>query len=185
PQARRPGAARPREETAPGTATVKRGPMSEVWTIKRLLEWTTQFLSKKGVERAGVDADLLLAHALGWSRTDLRIRFDDEAPEEARQRYRDLVKQRAEGCPVAYLVGRKEFYLLDFEVSPAVLIPRVDTEWILTEFFKLAKGVPQPRVLDVGTGSGCLAVTLARRLPAAPGTAGAPPPHAPPPPPPP
>ena len=58
------------------------------------------------------------------SRTELRIRFAEEAPEEARQRYRELVKQRAEGCPVAYLVGRKEFYLLDFEVSPAVLIPR-------------------------------------------------------------
>lgn len=138
--------------------------MSEVWTIRRLLEWTTQFLSKKGVEKAGLDADLLLAHALNLSRTELRIRFEEEAPEDARQRYRDLVKQRAEGCPVAYLIGRKEFYLLDFEVSPAVLIPRDDTEWILTEFFKLAKKGTQPRVLDVGTGSGCLAITVAKRL---------------------
>ena len=101
------------------------------------------------------------------SRTELRIRFAEEASEEGRQRYRELVKQRAEGCPVAYLVGRKEFYLLDFEVSPAVLIPRDDTEWMLTEFFERVKQAPQPRVLDVGTGSGCLAVTIARRLPAA------------------
>src|SRR5207248_1415963 len=97
--------------------------MSDVWTIKRLLEWTTQFLAKKGVEKAGLDADLLLAHALGCSRTQLRIRFEEEAPEEARQRYRDLVRQRSEGCPVAYLVGRKEFYLLDFILSNPPYIP--------------------------------------------------------------
>src|SRR4051794_33415988 len=138
--------------------------MAEVWTIKRLLDWTTQFLDKKGVPKAWLDADLLLAHALGWKRIDLRTRYDEEAPEEGRQKYRDLVKQRAEGCPVAYLIGRKEFYLLDFEVTPAVLIPRDDTEWILTEFFKLARGQETPRVLDVGTGSGCLAVSVAKKI---------------------
>jgi release factor glutamine methyltransferase len=138
--------------------------MAEVWTIKRLLEWTTQFLSKKGIEKAWLDADLLLAHALGWKRTELRMRYDEEAPEAGRERFRELVRRRAEGCPVAYLIRRKEFFLLDFEVSPAVLIPRDDTEWLLTEFFRLAKGMPSPRVLDVGTGSGCLAVAVAQRM---------------------
>jgi release factor glutamine methyltransferase len=138
--------------------------MSEVWTIRRLLEWTSQFLTKKGVEKAWLDADLLLAHALGWKRTELRMRFEEEAPEAARERFRELVRQRAEGCPVAYLIGRKEFFLLEFEVTPAVLIPRDDTEWVLTEFFRLAKGMSQPRVLDVGTGSGCLAIGVAHRI---------------------
>lgn len=137
--------------------------MSEVWTVKRLLEWTTQFLTKKGVEKAWLDADLLLAHALGWKRTDLRTRFEEETPEAARQRYRDLVKQRSEGCPVAYLIGKKEFFLLEFDVSPAVLIPRPDTEWLVTEFLRLAKPFDGPRVLDIGTGSGCLAVAAARQ----------------------
>jgi release factor glutamine methyltransferase len=137
--------------------------MSDVWTVKRLLEWTTQFLTAKGIEKAWLDADLLLAHALGWKRTELRTRYDEEAPSEARQRYRELVKQRSEGCPVAYLIGRKEFFLLDFEVSPAVLIPRPDSEWIVTEFLRLARQVQEPRVLDIGTGSGCLAIAAARQ----------------------
>jgi release factor glutamine methyltransferase len=141
--------------------------MSDVWTVKRLLEWTTQFLTGKGIEKAWLDADLLLAHALGWKRTELRTRYGEEAPTEARQRYRELVKQRSEGCPVAYLIGRKEFFLLDFEVSPAVLIPRPDSEWLVTEFLRLAKAMQEPRVLDIGTGSGCLAIAAARQHPTA------------------
>ena len=134
--------------------------MSEVWTVKKLREWTAQFLAKKGIEKAGLDADLLLAHALGWKRIELLTRFDEEAPEEARNRYRELVKERAEGCPVAYLTGRKEFYLLELEVSRAVLIPRPETEEIVAECLRLAKGIESPAILDVGTGSGCLVLAI-------------------------
>jgi release factor glutamine methyltransferase len=133
------------------------------WTVQRLRDWTTQFLSKKGIDKPEVEAQILLAHALGWKRLDLFMRQDEEPPEDARQRFRDLVRQRAEGCPTAYLVGRKEFFSLEFEVSPAVLIPRDDTEWILTEFLCLAKEKTEPEVLDVGTGSGCLAIAVAKR----------------------
>src|SRR5439155_22578323 len=118
----------------------------EPWTVRRLRDWTTQFLSKKGIEKPEVEAQILLAHALGWKRLDLFMRQDEEPPEDARQRFRDLVRRRAEGCPTAYLVGRKEFFSLEFEVSPAVLIPRDDTEWILTEFLRLAKERTDPAV---------------------------------------
>src|SRR5262249_34585749 len=128
------------------------------WTVQRLRDWTTQFLGKKGIEKPEVEAQILLAHALSWKRLDLFMRQDEEPPEDARQRFRDLVRQRAEGCPTAYLVGRKEFFSLEFEVSPAVLIPRDDTEWILTEFLRLAKEKTEPTVLDVGTDLGGLAV---------------------------
>jgi release factor glutamine methyltransferase len=132
------------------------------WTIGRLLDWTTKFLGQKGSESPRLDTEVLLAHALGCKRIDLYTRHTEEAPEQARQKFRELVRQRVEGCPVAYLVGRKEFFSLKFEVNRAVLIPRPDTECVVDECLRLAKGVAEPRILDIGTGSGCLAVAVAR-----------------------
>jgi release factor glutamine methyltransferase len=133
------------------------------WTVARLREWTTQHLKKKGVESAAREAELLLAHAMDCPRIQLFTRYDEEPSVDQRQRYRELVQQRLQGVPVAYLLGRKEFFSLDFEVNPAVLIPRPDTEWLVTECLALAKGLAEPAVLDVGTGSGCLAVAVARQ----------------------
>jgi release factor glutamine methyltransferase len=132
------------------------------WTIGRLLDWTMKFLGQKGAESPRLDTEVLLAHALGCKRIDLYARHAEEAPEQARQKFRELVRQRVEGCPVAYLVGRKEFFSLEFEVNRAVLIPRPDTECVVDECLRLAKGVQEPLILDVGTGSGCLAVAVAR-----------------------
>src|SRR5207253_16245 len=78
-----------------------------------------------------------------------------------------LVRRRSEGCPVAYLVGRKEFYSLSFEVNPSVLIPRPATETLVMECLKLTREIPAPRVLDVGTGSGNIAIAVAARHPGA------------------
>jgi release factor glutamine methyltransferase len=133
------------------------------WTIGSLLNWTAGFLAQKGAEFPRLDAEVLLAHALGCKRIDLYgLRFSEPASEEERRRYRDLVRRRLEGCPVAYLVGRKEFFSLEFEVSPAVMIPRPDTELVVTECLDRARGLAGPRVLDLGTGSGCLAVAVAK-----------------------
>jgi release factor glutamine methyltransferase len=133
------------------------------WTIKRLLEWTANFLQQKGVESARLETELLLAHALGCTRMQLYTRYDEEPGEGERKKFKELVQQRTRGRPVAHLLGRKEFFSLDFEVGPAVLVPRADSEWLVTECLRLARGTPDPLVLDVGTGSGCLAVAVAHR----------------------
>jgi release factor glutamine methyltransferase len=132
------------------------------WTVGTLLNWTAKFLLEKGCESPRVDAELLLAHALGCKRIDLYgLRHAEPAVDEVRQRYRELIRKRIEGCPVAYLVGKKEFFSLEFEVTPAVLIPRPDTELAALECLALAKSLPEPRIVDIGTGSGNLAVALA------------------------
>src|SRR5687767_8799183 len=94
------------------------------WTIGALLDWTAGYLAGKGNESARLEAQLLLAHALGCSRTALYTRFDEEPPEEQRSRFKELVKARLNGQPVAHLLGRKEFFSLEFEVGPDVLVPR-------------------------------------------------------------
>ncbi len=139
----------------------------QTWTLGALLEWTAKHLAQKGVEFPRLDAEVLLAHAVGCKRIDLYgIKFGDTATPEVRQRYRELIQKRVEGCPVAYLVGKKEFFGLQFDVSPAVLIPRPDSEHVVMECVGLAKEMAAPRVVDVGVGSGNLAVTIAKQLPA-------------------
>jgi len=136
---------------------------SEQWTVTRLLDWTAQYLSQKGMEFPRLDAEVLLAHCLGWKRIDLYARYDQIPSEEIRKQFKSLIGRRLEGCPVAYLVGRKEFFGLALEVSPAVLIPRPESEYVVIEFLRLAKEVPEPRVLDIGTGSGNLAIGVAHQ----------------------
>ncbi len=139
------------------------GGAERVWTVGELLGWTEQFFADKGVESPRLEAQILLAHALGCERIHLYTRFEEPAPEDARTKFRELVRRRAEGCPVAYLVGRKEFYRLPFEVTPDVLIPRPATESLVLTALELAKPLPAPHVLDIGTGSGCIAVSIAHQ----------------------
>jgi release factor glutamine methyltransferase len=143
----------------------------EAWTIGRLLNWTTDFLRQKGAESPRLDAEVLLAHVRGCKRIELYTAFEEPASDELRQRFRELVKERAAGKPVAYLVGQREFFSLPFEVTPDVLIPRPETELLVVRALDIAKQLPLTdrqdgiQIADVGTGSGILAVTLAKRLP--------------------
>jgi release factor glutamine methyltransferase len=139
----------------------------EQWTVRRILEWTTAHLSKHGSESPRLDAEILLAHSRNCKRIELYTRFDEVLSEEQRVIMRELVQRRAKSEPVAYLVGHREFYGLPFRVTADVLIPRPDTETLVMELLALAKPMKSPRVLDVGTGSGCIAVTIATHLPAA------------------
>jgi release factor glutamine methyltransferase len=136
---------------------------SETWTVRRLLEWTEDFLRKKGFDSARLEAQILLAHALGCKKIDLYVRHEEEPPEDRRSAFREMIKKRAEGMPVAYLVGHREFYSLEFAVTPAVLIPRPETETLVMEAVRRLRPLESPRVLDIGTGSGAIAVALAKQ----------------------
>ena len=140
---------------------------TDSWTIGRLLKWTTDFLKQRGAESPRLDAEVLLAAAKGCERIALYTSFEDEADEALRTRFRALVKRRAEGTPVAYLVGKKEFFSLTFEVTPDVLIPRPETELLVMELLDRAKefGGGEPlRIADLGTGSGIIAICAAKHL---------------------
>jgi len=132
-----------------------------------LLDWTAQYLAKKGCEYARLDAEVLLAHVLGCPRIGLYTRHADPASPEARDRYRELIRRRIEGCPVAYLVGYKEFFSLRLTVSPAVLIPRPESEFVVMEALRLAKTMKAPSAIDIGTGSGNIAIAFAHEHPGA------------------
>ena len=108
-------------------------PEAESWTIGRLLTWTTDYLKRSGAESPRLDAEVLLAHARGCKRIELYTAFEEPAGESLRTAFRELVKRRADGTPVAYLVGRREFYSLSFRVTPDVLIPRPETEFVVVE----------------------------------------------------
>ena len=135
----------------------------QTWTIRALLAWTTDFLKSKGNDEAKREAELLLAHVLGCKRVELLMRFEEQPTDAERAKFRELITRRVAGWPVAYLVGVRDFYLLSFEVEPAVLVPRPDTEALVLEALKRLKPLPAPDVLDVGTGSGCIAVSLAHQ----------------------
>jgi len=137
------------------------------WTIGRLLNWTTDFLTDKGIESPRLEAEVLLAHARNCQRIELYAAFEEPADDDLRERFRALVKERAAGKPVAYLVGQREFYSLPFHVTPDVLIPRPETEQLVLRALDIAKGIDADplRLADIGTGSGVVAVCLAKYLP--------------------
>lgn len=137
------------------------------WTVARLLEWTTGHFSSKGIESARLEAEVLLSAALGVRRIDLYVRHDQMVDEAGRGRFREMVRKRQDGAPTAHIVGKKEFYSLDFAVTGATLIPRPDTELLVDEAIKIAKGQPELLIADIGTGSGCVALAIASRLPKA------------------
>lgn len=150
---------------------------TEAWTVGRLLTWTTDYLKQHGSESPRLDAELLLAEAQGCSRIALYTVFGEEPTEAQRTAFRALVKRRAEGTPVAYLLGRREFYSLSFRVSSDVLIPRPETEFVVVGLLDLVKQRAKERgeaaareelaIADVGTGSGILAVCAAKYVPTA------------------
>jgi len=132
------------------------------WTVLTLLNWTKQYLAREQVDQPRLAAEVLLAHALGCDRIDLYTRFDYEPTVPQRDRFRGLVRRAADHEPVAYLVGSKEFYSLALKVTPAVMIPRPETEIIVSEALGHLAGLGRPGFAwDVCTGSGCVAVAVA------------------------
>lgn len=144
--------------------------MSESWTLLKTLQWTVGYFKEKAIPQPRVDAEVLLAHVLGLERILLYAQFERPLTDEERDRYRDLVRRRAQGRePVQYLTGQQEFWSLSFRVEPGVLIPRGDTEILVEEALAQAKrlkaaGRSALRIADVGTGTGCVAIALAHDL---------------------
>ncbi|EMI18747.1 Protein-(glutamine-N5) methyltransferase, release factor-specific [Rhodopirellula maiorica SM1] len=140
----------------------------EPWTVLRLLEWTTNFFKSRGSESPRLDAEVLLAHARDCARIELYTAFSEVPSEEQRVAFREMIRRRGEGTPVAQLVGYREFYSLRFRVDENVLIPRPETEHLVIEALDVAKAMnisDRPiRIADVGTGSGAIAITLAKNI---------------------
>ncbi|MGB4600000.1 MAG: peptide chain release factor N(5)-glutamine methyltransferase [Trichlorobacter sp.] len=137
----------------------------DTWTTLKVLTWTTGYLADKGVENARREAEWLLCEATGLDRVGLYLNFDKPLSDDELSGYRALVARRGKREPLQHILGSQEFDGLSFEVSPAVLIPRHDTETLLEQAVLC---VPQARyILDIGTGSGCIAIALAKRLPEA------------------
>ncbi len=136
--------------------------MSETWTLLRLLRWMTDYFTDKGIDTPRLDAELLLAHTLELDRVGLYLNYDRPLTAPELDVIRPLVKRRGGREPLQYVIGQTEFWSLEFAVSPAVLIPRADTEILVEEALTHAGETGQ--LLDVGTGSGAILISLATEL---------------------
>lgn len=144
------------------------------WTVGRLLSWTSDHLAGVEVDSPRLSSEILLAHAMACKRIDLYCRFDEVPGESVLAGFRELVRRAVKHTPIAYLVGRKEFYSLSFEVNGDVLIPRPETETLVERAIHVCNGCDggSVEVLDVGTGSGCIIIALLDQSPNTRGTAG-------------
>ena len=134
--------------------------MSEIWTIRDILLWSSNFLKEKNFETARLDSELLMCHALSCSRIDLYCNYDKPVNNGEKADIRNYLRRRSGGEPVAYIIGTKEFYGRSFKVSPSVLIPRPETEHLIEASIDISKEHEINAILDIGTGSGAIAVTL-------------------------
>jgi release factor glutamine methyltransferase len=151
--------------------------MPEIWTILAAVEWTAEYFKRHQIETARLDAELLLAHVLGVERPQLYINFDQPLQQQEKDAFKRLIKRRAKREPIAYITGRKEFWSLDFKVNPNVLIPRPETELLVEIAVDLWKRKPsnsfqshrnykaRGTVVDIGTGCGNIAISLAKEMP--------------------
>lgn len=140
--------------------------MTEPWTIQKLLNWITDYLTQKKVDSARLSAELLLSDVLGMKRIELYMHFDKAVEQAKLDTLRGLVKRAGENEPIGYLVGRTEFYSLELAVCPDCLIPRPETELLVEraiEFLRTRTG--NQHILDLCTGCGCIAIAIAKNFP--------------------
>jgi len=134
------------------------------WTIREILNWTRGYFKNAGIPQPRLEAEILLAHTLNVDRLHLYLSPDKPLTPEERSRYRTVIKARRTGVPLQHLIGEVTFFGLRFKVSADVLIPRPETEELLERTLKLAPRDRDIRCLDLGTGTGVLAVCIARYL---------------------
>ena len=136
---------------------------TDPWTVLRLILWSSDYLTEKGVRSGRLDAEHLLAHVLGTGRLQLYLEFERPLTPSERDAFRPLLKRRASREPLQYIVGHQPFRELDLKVAPGVLIPRSETEQLVERVlaWTRAESLRAPSVLDIGTGSGAIALSLA------------------------
>ena len=133
-------------------------------TVLESINLSTEYLKNKGIESPRINAELLLAKILNCKRLDLYLSFDRPLSEDETNQYREYIRRRSKFEPLQYIVGSVEFYGLEFKVNSSVLIPRPETEIIVEKIIDDNKDKPSLKILDVGTGSGIIAVCLAKHL---------------------
>lgn len=132
----------------------------DIWTIRRLLTWTTDYFQKHGIEEPRLDAEILLGHVLGKSRIYLYTEVKQIVDRAELSAYKELIQKRVAGFCAAVLVGKREFMGLPFVVNEHVLVPRPDTEAWLETIIERYRNLPNISLLDLGTGSGAIAVSF-------------------------
>ncbi len=142
-----------------------------VWTIVKILDWTRQYFADKGIENPRLDAEILLCAVLDCPRINLYVHFDQPLAVEELKKYREYVLRRGRQEPLAYILGEKAFMDYVFKVTPAVLVPRPETELLVESLVKMNGSTKKIKILDIGTGSGAIIVSLLSLLPLAEGTA--------------
>ncbi len=135
---------------------------TEIWTIIRMIEWGTSYFRKKRIDSPRLTIELIVAHVLELKRFDLYMQFDRPLAEEELAKLREMIKRRTAMEPLQYILEEAEFHGRTFTVRPGVLIPRPETELLVDEALRRTRSL---RCLDVGTGSGCIAVTVALERP--------------------
>jgi release factor glutamine methyltransferase len=136
-------------------------------TVLELLNWSTNCLKDHRIENPRLDAELLLARSLNLSKEKLYIHFHDEVKERERKTMEGLIERRISGEPLQYILGHQEFWSIDLNVDPRVLIPRPETELLVEQALLILSNNPSkrtPHVLEIGTGSGAVAVSLAKEV---------------------
>lgn len=135
------------------------------WTIRDVVQWSADDFASRGIDSPRLDAELLVAEALRLDRVRLYMDLDRPLTEVERSRVRELVKRRRRREPIAYILERRDFYGRTFRVTPAVLVPRPDTETLVERALTVLDATPGARVLDLCTGSGAIGLTLLAELP--------------------
>jgi release factor glutamine methyltransferase len=133
-------------------------------TVLESINLSSEYLKNKGIESPRINAELLLAHILSCKRLNLYLSFEKPLTEEELQKYRELLRRRSKFEPLQYIIGKVEFYGIDFKVNPSVLIPRQETEILIETIIGQYDKHDTLRILDIGTGSGNIAISLAKNL---------------------
>jgi release factor glutamine methyltransferase len=138
-----------------------------VWTPLKIIKWAVPYLTQKGIPNPRFDVELLIAHALKMDRLKVYLQFDRPLDTQELGVIREFLKRRSQHEPLQYITGQREFFGINFKVGPGVLIPRPETEQLVECAIESLKQLPEEKrlVLDLGTGSGCIAVAIAKNIP--------------------